>query len=181
MALQRRKRKKLVRSTLAGIAGGLAASWVMDVFMAQLGGKITEQVMSSEERAERQKKQGEQQDQEDATMKTAEAVVHTVTGGRHLSREGKRRGGPIVHYTFGAVMGGMYGALAESSTWTSFGFGTAFGALLFVVADLTAVPALQLGPPATEQPLAQQASPFAAHLVYGLTTDLVRRAILAAA
>jgi putative membrane protein len=73
-----------------------------------LGGKITEQLMTDEERANQQKKaesSGEQQSSEDATMKTAEAVVHTVTHGRHLSHEGKRQGGPIVHYTFGALMG----------------------------------------------------------------------------
>jgi uncharacterized membrane protein YagU involved in acid resistance len=108
-------------------------------------------------------------------------VVHTVTRGRHLSHEGKRQGGPIVHYTFGALMGGIYGALAESTEWTSAGFGTAFGVVLFAAADLAAVPALQLGPSPADQSLAQQATPFAAHLVYGVTTDLVRRAILAAA
>jgi putative membrane protein len=182
--LGRRKRKRLVRGTLAGIAGGLAASWVINVFMSQLGGKITEQLMTDEERANQQKKaesSGEQQSSEDATMKTAEAVVHTVTHGRHLSHEGKRQGGPIVHYTFGALMGLIYGALTESTEWTSAGFGTAFGVVLFAAADLAAVPALKLGPSPADQPLAQQATPFAAHLVYGVTTDLVRRAILAAA
>jgi uncharacterized membrane protein YagU involved in acid resistance len=78
-------------------------------------------------------------------------------------------------------MGGLYGALAEYSDWTSLGFGTIFGALLYAGADLIAVPAFQLAPSAAEQPVAAQATPLAAHLVYGATTDLVRRAIRAAA
>jgi putative membrane protein len=114
-------------------------------------------------------------------MKAAEGIVHTVSGGQHLSHEEREKAGPIVHYAFGALVGGIYGALAECTSWTSVGFGTVFGALLYAGADLTAVPAFGLAPRASEQPLANQATPFAAHLVYGATTDLVRRAIRAAA
>ena len=183
MLLRHRRSKRLIGSTMAGIAGGLAASWVMNLFITQLGSKITEQLMTDEQREQQRQAASsqEQQSSDDATMKTADAVVHAVTHGRHLSQQGKRRGGPIVHYTFGALMGGLYGALAESSRWTSVGFGTAFGAALFASADLAAVPALKLGPSPAEQPLAQQATPLAAHLVYGVTTDLLRRAILATA
>lgn len=108
-------------------------------------------------------------------MKTADAVVSTVTGGRHLSREGKEKGGPIVHYTFGALMGGVYGAIAEELPLTTTGFGTAFGVALFTGADLIAVPALNLSGSSGEQPVSSLATPFAAHLVYGAATETVRR------
>ena len=114
-------------------------------------------------------------------MKAAEEIVHDVSGGRHLSHEERKQAGPVVHYLFGGLAGGLYGALAECAEWTSLGFGTVFGTLLFVGADLIAVPAFGLGPSAAEQPVASQATPLAAHLVYGATTDLVRRAIRAAA
>jgi putative membrane protein len=180
----RARRRRLLRGTLAGIAGGLAASWAMNVFIGSVGGKLTESLMSEQDRLRQQQQQEEQQNQEpkeDATMKAAEGIVHAVTRGRHLSPEERKKAGPIVHYGFGALMGGLYGALAERSSWTSIGFGTVFGALLYAGADLAAVPALGLGPSATQQPLAQQATPLAAHLVYGATTDLVRRVIRAAA
>ncbi len=174
----------MVRGTLAGIAAGLAASWVMNVFMSSLGGKITESLMSDEDKQQQLKQQQKEQSsepEEDATMKAAEGIVHTVSRGQHLSHEEREKAGPIVHYAFGALVGGLYGALAECSDWTSMGFGTAFGTLLFVGADLIAVPAFGLGPSPTEQPAAAQATPLAAHLVYGATTDLLRRVIRAAA
>jgi hypothetical protein len=183
--MARARSKRVLRGTLAGIAGGLAASWVMNVFITSLGGKITQSLMSDKDKLQQQLKQKQKQQnpepEEDATMKAAEGIVHAVTRGRHLSLEERKQAGPVVHYAFGALVGGLYGALAECTEWTSVGFGTVFGALLFATADLAAVPAFGLGPSVTEQPLATQAAPLAAHLVYGATTDLVRRAIRAAA
>ena len=183
--MARARRKRIVRGTLAGIAGGLAASWVMNVFISGVGEKLTQSLMSEEERIAQQRQkfetEGSGQPEEDATMKAAEDVVHTVSGGQHLSHEERKQAGPVVHYVFGGLVGGLYGALAECTTWTSLGFGTAFGAVLFAAADLAAVPALGYGPSVTEQPVKMQATQLAAHLVYGATTDLVRRAIRAAA
>ena len=183
--MTRARRRRIVRGTLAGIGGGLAASWVMNLFISGVGEKLTESLMSDEDRIREQaKKEAQQQSgsvEEDATMKAAEDVVHTATGGQHLSHEERKKAGPVVHYVFGGLVGGLYGALAECSTWTSMGFGTVIGAILFAAADLAAVPALGYGPSPTEQPAAMQATPLAAHLVYGATTDLVRRAIRAAA
>lgn len=95
-----------------------------------------------------QAKRGEekQQDapQEDSTMKVADAVVSTVTGGQHLPSEGKQKGGPIVHHSFGALMGGIYGGLAEYLPVARSGFGTSFGSASFAGADLLALPAFKL-------------------------------------
>src|SRR4051812_47400476 len=141
----------LGRGVLAGIAGGLVASWVMNVFIEGAGPKITHAVesMQGEKRDEARDTQHDQaahdqEPQEDATMKAADAIVATVTGGQHLSFEEKQKGGPVVHYTFGALMGGMYGALAEYSPAVRAGFGTGFGSALFAGADVIAVPALRL-------------------------------------
>jgi putative membrane protein len=173
-----------VRGTLAGVAGGLAASWVMNVFMSELGGKITDSLMSDQDKLDehlKQRKSGSREPEEDATMKAAEGIVHTVTGGQHLSHEERQKAGPVVHYAFGGLIGGLYGALAECSHWTSLGFGTVFGTIVFIGADLIGVPWFELGPSPADQPIAKNATPLAAHLVYGTTTDLVRRAIRAAA
>jgi hypothetical protein len=181
----------LVRGLLAGVAGGLVASWMMNVFMEGAGPKITEAVesMSTEKQGQagekREGQSGQDKDeedapQEDATMKTADAVVSTVTGGRHLSFEQKKKGGPVVHYAFGALMGGLYGALAEYSSGVRAGFGTAFGGALFAGADLVAVPALKLSGSPADAPPSSLATPLAAHLVYGMTTEGVRRLLRAA-
>jgi putative membrane protein len=166
------KQKSVVRGVLAGMAGGLAAAWVMNQFMAGPGQKLQQAVQSDEENQEQQAHSSEPQ--EDATMKAAEAIVHTTTGD-HLSRADKEKGGPIVHYAFGALTGGIYGGLAEYSSKVTSGFGASFGGAVFSTADLLAVPAFNLAPSPADQPASALASPFAAHIVYGATTELVRR------
>src|ERR1700746_4092128 len=95
---------RLVRGIAAGVAGGLFASWMMNEFMERVNGHLDD---------ERSQVAHGQEPTEDATKETADAIVSTVTGGRHLPFEKKQTGGPIVHYAFGAIMGGVYGALAE--------------------------------------------------------------------
>lgn len=165
--------KHLVRGILAGVAGGLAASWLMNEFSATLGQKLSE---AAETPAEQQELAA-QSDGEDATMKAADRIVETVTGGRHLSHEQREIGGPIVHYSMGAIAGGIYGALAEYTDLAKAGFGTTFGAVLFASADLLGVPAAGLGQWPGEYPVSSLASPLAAHLVYGAGTELVRRIV----
>jgi putative membrane protein len=167
--------KHPIRGILAGIAGGLFASWVMNEFMAGPGKKLTKTVQTREENQQ----QAEKQDsgEPDATMKTADKITELVTGGRHLTYEQEQTGGPIVHYAFGALAGGVYGGLAEVSSLTTAGFGTTFGTILFASADLLAVSAFHLGPPLSETPPETLVTPFAAHLVYGVSTELVRRLV----
>jgi putative membrane protein len=169
------KQKSLPLGILAGVAGGLAASWVMNEFIAYPGKKLSDALETPEEK----KQLAEQSDGEDATMKTADALTALATGGRHLTHEQKESAGPIIHYAFGGLMGGLYGAMAEYSPAVRAGFGTTFGAVLFAGADLFAVPALKLGGSATEYPLSSEATPLAAHLVYGATTELIRKLIRA--
>lgn len=154
------KQKSLWRGVLAGIAGGLAAAWMMNEFMAGPGQELQQAVQSDEEN--RQQQAYSDKPKEDATMKAAEEIVHTEDG-------------PIVHYAFGAITGGLYGGLAEYSSVVTSGFGTSFGGILFSIADFLAVPALNLAPSPMDQPASAQASPFAAHFVYGVSTELVRR------
>ena len=179
--------KSVLRGMIAGAVGGLAASYAMNVFMAKAGPAVTHVAQHLDGTAHQQPQespaQTSGQDDEpkiDATMKTADAVVSAVTGGRHLSLEGKQVGGPIVHYAFGALMGAVYGVAAEYSTWARSGFGTAFASVLFTGADIVAVPALNLSGSSTDAPVSSLASPFSAHVVYGVTTEAVRRAVRAA-
>lgn len=170
--------RHLASGIVAGIAGGLVASWVMNEFMENLGPQLQKAVQGEEAANQQRPEQGDEKP-DDATMKTADAVVSTLTGGRHLSHEGKEKGGPIVHYAFGAIMGAAYGALSEALPEATFGFGTAFGAALFAGADLVAVPALNLSGSPSDTPVSSLATPFAAHLVYGSATEAVRRLVRA--
>lgn len=170
---------------IAGALGGLAASWVMNQFMESAGPKIQQAAARLDGSAGKQKERpqpkneaGHEEPKEDATMKAADAVVRTVTGGRHLTLEQKQKGGPVVHYAFGALMGALYGLTVEAMPMSKVGFGTAFGAALFAGADLWAVPALGLSG-SSESSVSSLATPFSAHLVYGATTEGVRRLVRA--
>lgn len=164
--------KHPVRGILAGVAGGLVAGWVMNQWSAGPGAALSEQLETPEEK-EQLKQSG---DGEDATMKTAEKLSETF-GGKQLSKQEKQKDGPIVHYTYAALMGGLYGGLAEYSPIVRSGFGTTYASALFVGGDLVVVPALGLSKPLAEFPASSFANPFTAHLVYGATTELVRRIV----
>ncbi|HTX41606.1 MAG TPA: DUF1440 domain-containing protein [Acidobacteriaceae bacterium] len=175
--------KSLMRGMLAGVGAGLAASWAMNLFMAGPGEKLQE-VLETEEDRYRERLQAWEQERsgepkQDATMKAADAITAAVTGGQHLSMDEQQAGGSMVHYAFGALMGGLYGGLAEYSRSVRTGFGTAFGSVLFAGADLVAVPAFKLSPPLSESSPKSLANPYTAHLVYGATTELMRRVLRA--
>ena len=153
---------------VAGMAGGLMGSWMMNAFLT--GAANAEAALQTpEERA----KAAEQPAQDDSTMKVADALAQVVTH-RPLTHEQKEIGGPLVHYGFGALMGGVYGATAEYWAGSKWGFGSAFGAALFLAADEVMVPAVGLSGPPTEQPLGGQAKYLTAHMVFGVTTEAVR-------
>jgi len=83
-----------------------------------------------------------------------------------------------VHYAFGAGVGAIYGALAERAPVVSAGLGLLFGAAVWLGAHVITVPALGLARPPARQPRAKAMQEFALHLLYGLTTDVVRRLLL---
>ncbi len=167
--------KHLIRGILAGVAGGLAAAWVMNQWSAGPGSALNKKLMTPEE----QEKVAANSDGEDATMKAADGLSTPVQGGQHLTSEQKEKGGPIVHYTYGALVGGLYGGLAEYSKVVRSGFGTTYGSVLFIGGDLVAVPAFGLAEPLDKFPAASYAGPFTSHLVFGATTEVVRRIVRA--
>jgi len=177
--LEQEQQPHIVRGILAGVAGGLAAAWVMNAFLAGPGKTLKHVVQTEEENWHDEVEEivTAGQPKEDATMKAADAIVHAATGGRHLTWQEREKAGPIVHYTFGALMGGIYGGLAECGCGVTIGCGTSFGAVLFSGADLIAVPALNLAPAESSKLSRAQLTPFAAHLVYGATTEMARRLI----
>ena len=65
--------------------------------------------------------------------------------------------------------------LAQKDERTELGFGSAYGAAAWALGDEVAVPALGLGKKPAETPLSQHVQTLAAHVVYGMTLEGVRR------
>jgi putative membrane protein len=80
-----------------------------------------------------------------------------------------------VHYAFGAVMGAVYGAVAEVAPPVKSLAGLPYGAALFVGADEIALPAFGLSKKPTQYPPSRHLSGLGQHLVYGATVEPVRR------
>lgn len=160
--------EKLWKGALAGVAAGLAACWTMNQFQA--GWSKIQRKTSGE---------NQQGEDEDATMRAADLMAEKTLH-RELSKEEKRKIAPYFHYGFGTLMGALYGIIAEEFPSAKAGFGTAFATGLFLVADEGAVPALKLSGPPREYPLSSHLGALASHLVYGVSTESVRRGVRAA-
>src|SRR5215469_12421590 len=95
------KQKNPAAGIVAGLVGGLVASWLMDIYIEGAGQTLQRAVQSTEERRRADREAAEQAGvpREDATMKTADALVKALTG-RELSFQEKKTAGPIVHYAF---------------------------------------------------------------------------------
>jgi uncharacterized membrane protein YagU involved in acid resistance len=115
------------------------------------------------------------QEGDDATVKTAKKISTTLFN-KQLTQQEKQWAGPAVHYGFGALAGAAYGVLAEVSPSAGIGLGTTFGTALWLAADEIAVPAFGLSGPPSTYPESVHARALASHLVYGVVTDVTRRA-----
>lgn len=168
----------------AGLVGGLVASWTMNQFQAvwtkAAEGFEKPHGAQSMQPPEGQKPgQGSEQNKEnedDATVRAARAVSEGILG-HELQESEKKAAGAAIHYAFGTATGGLYGAVAELAPEVTTGMGLPFGAAFWLVADETAVPLLGLSKPPTEYPVSTHAYALASHLVYGLTAEVVRRAL----
>ena len=152
------------KGAVAGLIGGIVASFVMSQFQTLVS------ALSEEEKKSKKKKD------EPANVKTAEAISENVFDHR-LKKSEKETAGEAVHYAMGATSGLIYGIASEFAPMTTVGLGLPFGAAVWLVADDVVVPALGLAKPATEYPLSTHAYALSSRLVYGLTTDLVRRGV----
>jgi hypothetical protein len=171
------------KGAVAGVAGGLAASYAMTKFLA-LSEKASEirearehdaphNPQHSTDRGEAESARRKHEEDEDATVKAASRISEGLFHHK-LTKKQKKVAGPAVHYAFGGLTGGIYGALAELAPRVTRGAGLPFGTVVWLGADEIGIPALKLADPPLEHPPAVHARAFAAHVVYGLTTEAVR-------
>jgi putative membrane protein len=188
------EQRDLLKGIIAGMLGGLAGAWVMNQYHTlasrlqqnqqeeNQGGRESGQEvggrMQQSQQHEWQHDQGDEESEEPATEKAATAVVTGLLG-REMTEQQKHIAGSATHYAFGASVGGVYGALAEVSPVVRAGMGTAYGAGVWLAADEVAVPVLRLAKPPQQHPASTHLNALVAHLVYGLSLEIVRRLVRA--
>ncbi len=170
------------KGLVAGLAGGLVASWTMNQFQAAWtriaeGQEKPHGAQSMQPADGSNGEQGQDTaEQDDATVETAKAISAKVFG-HELQESEKKPAGAAVHYAFGTLSGGLYGALAEVTPQVTVGAGVPFGAAFWLLADEVTVPLLGLSKGPTEYPPSTHAYALASHLVYGVTAEMSRRAL----
>jgi putative membrane protein len=170
------------KGMIAGLAGGLVASWTMNQFQAAWTSiaEGDEKSHGAQSMQPSEGSNGEQaqdtNDQDDATVETAKVISKEVFG-HELQQSEKEPAGAAVHYAFGTLSGGLYGALAEVTPQVTTAAGLPFGAGFWLLADEISVPLLGLSKGPTEYPVSTHVYSLASHLVYGMTAEMSRRAL----
>src|SRR5260370_12490122 len=161
----------------AGLIGGLVGAWVLEECQAGWT-KMSEAPSESREKdsAGHGGGQDDATQQQPARVKAAEAISEGVFG-HELTQSEKEIFGPAVHYLLGASVGGLYGAATELTPEVGAGVGLPFGTVFWLVVDEAAVPLLGLSEGPTENPVSTHFYALASHLVYGLTTAVLRRSL----
>jgi uncharacterized protein DUF1440 len=171
--------RKIAKGALAGAIGGVAGTWAMSEFQ----GWWSRAVHGREPQSAAGRHDARDWQEFAEGQNANELAAQTIAAGainRPLTRSELAPAAAAVHYTFGAVMGGLYGALWEVSPRTRRAGGTAFGTAVWALADEVAVPLTGLSRPTIDQPPERHAHAFAAHIVFGVTAEMVRRGVRAA-
>lgn len=142
--------KMVLAGLLAGAAGGVAGSVAKIVSEAMYPPRTLGQVPPPLLLAERW-------------------VGHPLEGG------GATAAIQVIHFVFGTGVGAIYGGVAEVAPMVTAGYGVVFGLVLQIFTHESAVPAMGLDVPASQQPMREHVSEFISHACYGLATELVRR------
>jgi uncharacterized membrane protein len=177
----------VAKGLVAGMVGGFVAALLMNQFQ-----KLWQKISEGEERGhgaqsmqhgsphhgagEMLRERGVDSGDDDAAERTASAIAVGVFDHELTERE-KEIAGTAIHYAFGAGTGAFYGAAAELLPEVTTGAGVPFGAAVWLAADEGIVPLLGLSKSPTKYPPSIHLYSLASHFVYGLTTELVRRAV----
>jgi putative membrane protein len=186
----RRDKNNVWKGLAAGLIGGLVASWTMNRFQDvwsqvakgiqtgpvnqfhKLSGEGGEEAPGVQDPVSGSKPEV----QDDTTVRAASAVSEGVFGHK-LTQSEKKIGGTAVHYVLGTGVGGLYGAAAEIAPNVTAAAGLPFGAAFWLVVDEGAVPLLGLSKGPMAYPLSTHAYALSSHFVYGVTAEVVRRAV----
>lgn len=177
----------IVKGIAAGVAGGLVASLVMNQFQA-IWGKLMEnesrphgaqslqQGLPNYGISRELQKRGSDAPDDNAAVRAGNAVSEFVFDHK-LSKAEKETAGALAHYAMGATSGAIYGAAAEVLPLSTSGEGVPFGVAVWAIADEAVVPALGLSKPGSAYPLSTHVYAIASHVVFGVTTEIVRRQV----
>lgn len=166
--------KGAVAGAIGGLAGTLAMNYAQRLWTLAADGAPPHSAAGKHDARDWQERDERQNSNEIAAQKVAVATVDRCLTERELSVIA-----PIIHFSFGALVGALHGASAATRTGPA-ASGVGLGASLWLAADEIAMPLLGLSGSTLRRPLEMHLQSFVAHLVYGVVAERVRRAVRAA-
>jgi hypothetical protein len=165
----------MTKGILAGAIGGLVGTWAMSEAQRLWTRAVDDHVPESAADEHDARDWQERSEGQNSNELAAQGLARHILG-RRLRLDELRVAAPLIHYTFGTVVGALYGAFADGLRGNRAAAGFALGTALWLTADEIAMPLLGLSEPTTRRPLEMHLQSFTAHLVYGLTAEVVRHA-----
>jgi hypothetical protein len=169
-----------LKRCLIGFAGGLLGAFAMNTFARAVNviGDHNEGTGAApgRNRVGRgvQPPQADGGADDDAAVRVATIASRALTG-RAPSRQTRLQLGSAVHYAFGGTLGACYALLAQRAPAVRAGYGSLYGAAVWVVADEIIMPALRLSRGPRQLSAGVHAYALTGHWVYGLTLESVTR------
>lgn len=164
-----------IRHVAAGAIAGLAGTWAMSeaqrAWTVTAGDGVPQSAGGKHDAREWQ----ERDEGRNANEMVAQEAALFIRGRRLTSSE-LGIAAPAVHYTFGTMLGALYGA-ARGDAPHSAAAAFAFGFLVWAIADEIAMPLLGLSRTPQERRAQDHLHSLAAHLVFGAATEQMRTAI----
>ena len=183
MFVRRLKRPNRWKGALLGAAGGVAGTIVMAGYWKALKAITGRDLQKA--RSPRQGPLGNialvsspMKEGETSTETVGRIAYDNLMGSPPRSKETRKLLSSVVHWTYGTVQGGIYGAIRGREKPPDLAGAGVFGAALWGVSEV-GLPVLGLGKGPTAHPLEHHAASLGAHLLFGLTTasfvQLLRR------
>jgi putative membrane protein len=152
----------LTKGLLAGIAGGLVGSVAKSYAETLFPPRLDHQTPHTSGRSG------------PPAVVADQLASATGTSFSELERHATATG---LHWGFGTLIGGVYGTIAELQPKATSWSGIPFGLTVNRVAHDQLLPAMGAIDPKAEQPAQERISQWMTHLVYGISTELVRRQV----
>ena len=160
---------------MAGVIGGLAGTWTMSEAQRVWTHAVDGEAPPESAAGKHDARDWQERDEGQNSNEIAAQAVATRVIGRRLDRGELAVGAALMHYSFGAAVGALYGAYASRRRRP--GTGVGFGLMVWLLADEIAMPLLGLSDSTLRRPLEKHLHSIAAHIVFGMATEQARSTI----
>ena len=120
---------------------------------------------------------GQKTREDEPSTATVGRIAHETVTGHEPDDERKQKLGQAVHWGYGVLLGGVYGALRADEEAPDLVGGLGYGVAAWALGDEVMVPLLGLAEGPTAHGIGTHAKSLGAHLVYGAATSTATHAL----